>query len=132
MSFTLRSVKVPPNSVSLDEVRHRVFDFFRAACRSIPTIMDIYNLQDVVAPSHLRSVVAAEIRKHASVTNPKVIDMLLFKAMEELNNITEHAKQRHHIIGQYVVGREGLMQDTGTKDQGASNFLKDFYKTNYF
>ena len=62
----------------------------------------------------------------------QVIDMLLFKAMEELNNITEHAKQRHHIIGQYVVGREGLMQDTGTKDRCASNFLKDFYKTNYF
>lgn len=62
----------------------------------------------------------------------QVIDMLLFKAMEELNNITEHAKQRHHIIGQYVVGREGLLQDTGTKDQGASDFLKEFYKTNYF
>ncbi|PQQ10441.1 NADH dehydrogenase [Prunus yedoensis var. nudiflora] len=103
MSFIQRAVKVPPNSVSLEEARHRVFDFFRAACRSIPTIMEIYNLDDVVAPSHLRSVVASEIRKHSSVTNPKVIDMLLFKAMEELNNITEHAKQRHHIIGQYVL-----------------------------
>lgn len=58
--------------------------------------------------------------------------MLLFKAMEELNNITEHAKQRHHIIGQYVVGHHGLVQDLGTKDQGASGFLKDFYKSNYF
>lgn len=62
----------------------------------------------------------------------QVIDMLIFKAMEELNNITEHAKQRHHIIGQYVVGHQGLVQDSGTKDQGASGFLKDFYKSNYF
>ncbi|KAL0289298.1 UNVERIFIED_CONTAM: NADH dehydrogenase [ubiquinone] 1 alpha subcomplex subunit [Sesamum calycinum] len=45
-----------------------------------------------------------------------VIDMLLFKGTEELSNIVEHAKQRHHIIGQYVVGRQGL--DVGTKDQG--------------
>lgn len=52
--------------------------------------------------------------------------------MEELGNITEHAKQRHHIIGQYVVGREGLVQDFGAKDQGRSNFLKNFYKSNYF
>lgn len=52
--------------------------------------------------------------------------------MEELGNITEHAKQRHHIIGQYVVGSEGLVQDLGTKDQGISNFLKNFYKSNYF
>ncbi|KAL5825712.1 hypothetical protein ACOSQ3_021775 [Xanthoceras sorbifolium] len=28
--------------------------------------------------------------------------MLFFKGMEELNNILEHAKQRHHMIGQYV------------------------------
>lgn len=58
--------------------------------------------------------------------------MLLFKAMEELNNVVEHAKQRHHLIGQYVVGRDGLIKDVGTKDQGASEFLKHFYKTNYF
>ncbi|CAK9133641.1 unnamed protein product [Ilex paraguariensis] len=71
MAFTLRSVKVPPNSVTLEEARHRTFDFFRSACRSIPTIMEIYNLDDVVAPSHLRSTIAAEIRKNAHVNNPK-------------------------------------------------------------
>lgn len=58
--------------------------------------------------------------------------MLLFKGMEELNNVLEHAKQRHHLIGQYVVGRQGLVQDLGTKDQGISNFLKNFYNGNYF
>ena len=65
------------------------------------------------------------------IINLQVIDMLLFKAMEELNNIMEHAKQWHHIIGQYVVGRQGLVQDLGTKDQGISNFLKKFYNSNY-
>lgn len=57
--------------------------------------------------------------------------MLLFKGTEELNNVLEHAKQRHHLIGQYVVG-QGLIQDLGTKDQGVSNFLKNFYTSNYF
>lgn len=66
------------------------------------------------------------------IINLQVIDMLLFKAMEELGNIAEHAKQRHHIIGQYVVGRQGLVQDLGTKDQGNSDFLKNFYNTNYW
>ncbi|GMI80399.1 hypothetical protein like AT3G12260 [Hibiscus trionum] len=130
MAFTLRSVKVPPNSASLEEARGRVFDFFRQACRSIPTIMDIYNLDDVATKSQLRSIIAVEIRKNTHVTNPKVIDMLLFKGMEELNNIVEHAKQRHHIIGQYVLGR--CAQDLDTKDEGASDFLKNFYKSNYF
>ncbi|KAJ9190543.1 hypothetical protein P3X46_001730 [Hevea brasiliensis] len=132
MSFTLRSVKVPPNSASLEEARARVFDFFRTACRSIPQIVEIYNLQDVVTVSQLRSTIASEIRKNSNITNPKVIDLLLFKGTEELSNITEHAKQRHHLIGQYVVGQQGLVQDLDTKDQGISEFLKNFYKSNYF
>ncbi|XP_076951739.1 NADH dehydrogenase [ubiquinone] 1 alpha subcomplex subunit 6-like [Bidens hawaiensis] len=134
MAFAMR-VKVAPNSANLQEARHRTFDFFRAACRSIPSIMDIYNLYDVVSPSQLRSTIAAEIRKNAHITNPNfisVIDMLLFKAIEELSNVTEHAKQRHHIIGQYVVGNQGLVQDAANKDENVSNFLKNFYKTNYF
>ncbi|KAJ8774144.1 hypothetical protein K2173_009575 [Erythroxylum novogranatense] len=132
MAFRLTGLKVSPNSATLEEARARVFDFFKAACRSIPSIMEIYNLHDVVTESQLRSSVASEIRKHAQVSNPKVIDLLLFKGMEELGNITEHAKQRHHIIGQYVVGGQGLVQDLSAKDQGNSDFLKKFYNSNYF
>ncbi|XP_028784307.1 NADH dehydrogenase [ubiquinone] 1 alpha subcomplex subunit 6 [Neltuma alba] len=132
MANVLKSVKVPPNSVNLEEARQRVFDFFRTACRSIPTIMEVYNLSEVVTPSQLRSTVSSEIRKNSHVTNPKVIDLMLFKAMEELKDIVDHAKQRHHIIGLYVVGKQGLVQDLGTKDQGISPFLKNFYKSNYF
>ncbi|XP_075645950.1 NADH dehydrogenase [ubiquinone] 1 alpha subcomplex subunit 6 [Castanea sativa] len=132
MSFTRRAVKVPPNSASLEEARHRVIDFFRTACRSIPSIIDIYNLDEVATVSELRSSVAAQIRKNSHITNIKVIDMLLLKGVEEFNNIVEHAKQRHHIIGQYVVGQKGLVLDSGTKDQGDSNFLKNFYNSNYF
>ncbi|XP_054793603.1 NADH dehydrogenase [ubiquinone] 1 alpha subcomplex subunit 6-like [Prosopis cineraria] len=132
MANVLKSVKVPPNSVNLEEARNRVFDFFRTACRSIPTIMEVYNLNEAVSPSQLRSTVASEIRKNSHITNPKVIDMMVFKAMEELKDIVDHAKQRHHIIGQYVVGKQGLVQDSGVKDQGISPFLKNFYKSNYF
>ncbi|KAF5182950.1 NADH dehydrogenase [ubiquinone] 1 alpha subcomplex subunit [Thalictrum thalictroides] len=130
MSFIARAIQVPPNSATLEEARKRTFSFFKQACRSIPTVMEIYNLDDVCTISHLRSTISAEIRKNAHITNPKVIDMLLFKAMEELNNVVEHAKQRHHIIGQYVVGK-GLVQDRGTGDQDISGFLKNFYTSNY-
>jgi hypothetical protein len=72
MAFTMRAVKVPPNSASLEEARHRVFDFFKQACRSIPTIMEIYNLEDVVTPTQLRSSIAQQIRWNQEITNPKV------------------------------------------------------------
>ncbi|XP_043718503.1 NADH dehydrogenase [ubiquinone] 1 alpha subcomplex subunit 6 [Telopea speciosissima] len=130
MSF--RGVKVPPNSATLQEAKGRVLDFFREACRSIPTIMDIYYLDDVATKAQLRSTVSSEIRKNAHVKDPKVIDMLLFKAMEDLGNIVQHAKQRHHIIGKYVIGHEGLIQDRSSKDPGSSDFLKKFYTSNYF
>ncbi|KAJ1413485.1 hypothetical protein SESBI_19561 [Sesbania bispinosa] len=133
MANALRNVKVPPNSVSLEEARQRVFDFFRTACRSLPAIMEIYNIYDVATVSQLRSTIASEIRKNSHITNPKVIDMLLFKGMEELKNVVDHSKQRHHIVGQYVVGRQGLVQqEAGSKDQGISTFLKNFYDSNYF
>lgn len=72
MASTLKYVRVPPNSANLVEARKRVFEFFKTACRSIPTIMDIYILDEVVKPSELRSTVASEIRKNAHVTEPKV------------------------------------------------------------
>ncbi|RWR75936.1 NADH dehydrogenase ubiquinone 1 alpha subcomplex subunit 6 [Cinnamomum micranthum f. kanehirae] len=71
MAFTMRAVKVPPNSVNLEEARTRTFQFFKAACRSIPTVMDIYNLHDVATVSQLRSTIASEIRKNAHINNPK-------------------------------------------------------------
>ncbi|XP_010932910.1 NADH dehydrogenase [ubiquinone] 1 alpha subcomplex subunit 6 [Elaeis guineensis] len=132
MAFSLRGVRVPPNSASVEEARRRTLDFFKSACRSIPAIMETYNLYDVVTPSQLRSTISSEIRKNAHITNPKVIDVLLFKGMEELGNIVEHAKQRHHVLGQYVLGRGGLVQDLGPKDEGISEFLKQFYASNYF
>ncbi|KAJ3698125.1 hypothetical protein LUZ61_001830 [Rhynchospora tenuis] len=132
MAFTMRAVKVPPSSASLEEARHRVFDFFKLACRSLPKVMDIYNLDDVVTISQLRSSISAQIRKNAHITNPKVIDMLLLKGEEELSNIVEHAKQRHHIIGQYVVEQSGPHGEGSTKDPSTSQFLNNFYTSNYF
>lgn len=78
MAFTVRGLKVPPNSASLEEARNRVFDFFRSACRSLPAIMDIYNLDDVTTVSQLRSTIASEIRKNSHVTDPKVFPFLQF------------------------------------------------------
>ncbi|KAI4384614.1 hypothetical protein MLD38_002740 [Melastoma candidum] len=72
MSFTMRAAKVPPNSASLDEAKNRVFDLFRTACRSLPSVMEIYNLDDVVTISQLRSAISSEIRRNSHVTNPKV------------------------------------------------------------
>lgn len=73
MANALRNAKVLPNSASMEEARQRVFDFFRTACRSLPSVMEIYNLYDVTSVTQLRSTIASEIRKNIHVRDPKVI-----------------------------------------------------------
>lgn len=121
------------SSLSLEEAKKSALHFFRQVCRSLPRIMDIYNLHDVTTTSQLRSAVAAQFRKHADVSNPKVIDMLIFKGEEDLRNYIDHSKQRHHILGQFVIGQEGLIpSNIGFIDRGDSEFLRKFYDSNNF
>lgn len=72
MASVLRNVKVLPNSASVEEARQRVFEFFRVACRSLPSVMEIYNLYDVTSVAQLRSTIASEIRKNINLSDPKV------------------------------------------------------------
>lgn len=68
----LRVTKTGSGSKSLEEAHHRATDFFREACRALPSIMDRYNLYEVITLSELRRKIATEFRKHAHNTNPKV------------------------------------------------------------
>ncbi|KAK3204872.1 hypothetical protein Dsin_018918 [Dipteronia sinensis] len=77
MAFRLRSVKLPPNSVSLEEARSRVFDLFRSSRRSIhDATVDVHNLHDVVSKFQFRSTIAAEIRKNSHFTESKLATVL--------------------------------------------------------
>ncbi len=63
----------------------------------------------------------------------QVVDMLVFKGQEELQYCVDHSKQRHHLLGQYIIGKEGLAGDVhklGETDHGESEFLKNFYRGN--
>lgn len=85
----LRNVKVLPNSANMEEARHRVFEFFRTACRLLPSVMEIYNLYDVVSVSELRSSVASQIRNNIHVTDPKVFSIfyLFYFGLERFLNL---------------------------------------------
>ena len=68
----LRVTKTGAGSSSLKQAQQRATDFFREACRALPSIMDRYNLYEVITLSELRSKISAEFRKHHHNTNPKV------------------------------------------------------------
>ena len=70
----IRMVKTGSGSASVEEARSRALDFFREVCRNMPNMMERYNLYEVITPSEMRDKVAADFRKHADTTNPKVQD----------------------------------------------------------
>ncbi|KDD76341.1 hypothetical protein H632_c261p0 [Helicosporidium sp. ATCC 50920] len=41
-------------------------------------------------------------RENAKVTDPKAINMLIYKGREELEMVLMQHKQRHHLIDKYV------------------------------
>eukprot|EP00244_Chara_vulgaris_P012818 TRINITY_DN6945_c0_g1_i4.p1 TRINITY_DN6945_c0_g1~~TRINITY_DN6945_c0_g1_i4.p1 ORF type:complete len:137 (-),score=29.13 TRINITY_DN6945_c0_g1_i4:921-1331(-) len=133
----LRANLTGAGSASLPEAKQRALEFFREVCRQLPAVMNRYNLHEVVTLGELRSKVAAEFRKHSRVTNPKVVDMLVYKGSEELSNVMIQAKQRHHILSQYVVGPQGTVETKTLGkvpggQEGQSEFLKMFYESNNF
>lgn len=120
-----------------------------------------YNLDEIIALDELRSKVAGEWRKHSEVTNPKVfsknsspkgfiaihshqvlfsqvIDLLVFKGQEELENLVSHSKQRHHVISRWIVGQGDASTRIGQLNHRAgvvsssedSDFLRKFYESN--
>eukprot|EP00887_Chlorella_sp_A99_P002486 scaffold10.g2486.t1 len=77
--------------------------FFREISRCIPTVVRQYKLEELATVPELRSNVATIFRKYADVTNPQVVDMLIYKGREELEI---------------------------KKPTGNSTFLDAFYKSN--
>lgn len=77
-------------------------------------------------------------RRQATSTNPKVVDMQIYRAREELMNYSSQSKQRHHVISRWVVGPQGQVPSAARKaiqpgilPKGhESPFLLDFYQGN--
>jgi NADH dehydrogenase (ubiquinone) 1 alpha subcomplex subunit 6 len=80
----LRNLPTGLGSASFEEARGRSVEFFRVVCRSLPKLMDLYNLHDVTTLAELRGKTAQLFRKHAGVTNAKVGCCTLSVRLHEL------------------------------------------------
>jgi NADH dehydrogenase (ubiquinone) 1 alpha subcomplex subunit 6 len=111
----------PPNSSP-----HPLFK--TQVCRCLPTILKMYNIQELTTVPKLRSHIATMFRQNAQVKSPEAINLLIFKGGEELEMIIKRHKQRHHIIDRYI---HNPAADKVDKPTGMSKFLEDFYRSNY-
>ncbi|KAK9868478.1 hypothetical protein WJX84_011878 [Apatococcus fuscideae] len=103
-------------------------DFFREVCRLLPWTVNNYKLNELITVKELRSNVHALFKQNAHVTNPGVIDVMIYKGREELEMVNLQHKQRHHLITEYVARPQELKRQLASNPQGSrSKFLEGFY-----
>lgn len=84
-------------SASLDEASNKTKAAYRKAIRDIPDMRRNFTIME--DKSYLTAVIRDNFERHRNVTDPKIVDMLVFKALQELREIREQWKSRHHVYG---------------------------------
>ena len=69
---------------------------YRKMCQDVPTVVSIYDLPLTVA--EVRHLVGLHFRRNETVTDPRLIEMLLAKAEMELEETRNQWKQRPHLM----------------------------------
>ena len=66
------------------------------------------------------------------LADPRVVDVLIYKGREELESIVLQHKQRHHLVGAYVLGPRAMRKASRVAAEGVaggrSAFLDAFLK----
>mmetsp|Transcript_12074 Transcript_12074/g.44079 ORF Transcript_12074/g.44079 Transcript_12074/m.44079 type:complete len:108 (+) Transcript_12074:242-565(+) len=97
--------------------------FLRECGRMVKQIHAMYSLEELVTVQELRSRVSSAIRKNKDITDPQVVEILCIKGREELANILNRWKNRHHVITTYCA------KPTQRTGQGASSeFMEKFLR----
>ena len=101
-------------------------------CRFVPWAVKNYRLEDMTTPAELRGNVAALFKARPPIADPRVVDVLIYKGREELESIVLQHKQRHHLVGEYVLGpraaRKAARVAAAGVAGGRSAFLDAFLK----
>ncbi|CAL8470317.1 g9859 [Coccomyxa elongata] len=104
----------------------KVKDFFREVSRLLPWTMKNYKLDEITTLADLRKNVALLFRQNAHIKDPKVVNILIYKGREELESVALQHKQRHHLIGQFVIAPSEMRAEMHKK-RDISPFLLRFY-----
>lgn len=82
-------------SGSLEEASAKAVATYRDILRGIPDMRE--NFTVIETEAYCRRVVRHMFDRHAGLSDPKVVDMLVFKARQEAGEIRQQWKSRYHV-----------------------------------
>ncbi|KAF9791852.1 hypothetical protein BJ322DRAFT_10 [Thelephora terrestris] len=113
-----RLARATTTSSNPTEARQRVISLYRNWYRSAPEICSLYALN--VSPTYLRHVIRQKFERNRSVTDPKIIDILIAKERMEYQETMNCWKMNDQLLGLFIHPDGGKPVD-GT-------FLQRFYQ----
>lgn len=110
-------------STDMKEASGKAVAAYRIALRDISAMRRNFTIME--DEDYVTSVIRDNFEKHRGVTDPKIIDMLVFKALQELREIREQWKSRYHVYSYIQRYTEKLLrqelalkiQSTDTSDR---------------
>ena len=74
----------------------RVVQMYRQMCRDVPKVLIMYGLEH--SAPEVRRAVLLQFRKHAHVTEPRILESLLARAAMEREETVNQWKQKGHLL----------------------------------
>lgn len=100
-------------SSDLAEASAKAVAAYRTALRDVPSMRKNFTiLEDKI---FLTACIRDLFERHADVTDPKIVDMLVFKAIQELREISEQWKSRHHVYGYIHAYMEKVLKEEAAR-----------------
>mmetsp|Transcript_17802 Transcript_17802/g.28819 ORF Transcript_17802/g.28819 Transcript_17802/m.28819 type:complete len:118 (+) Transcript_17802:82-435(+) len=104
--------------------RARVVDLYKRCIQEIPRIITIFDLDHT--EKQLRHDVRRLFNKNQGVTDPRVIDRLIWEGESHLEETVHVWKQKTHLLR--LLGYDKEVEPVLKQYQDESPFLKNFYE----
>ena len=92
----LRPVSAAVAAAARGAQSRRVVALFRALCRDVPKVLIMDGLEH--SAPEVRRAVLLQFRKHAHVTEPRILESLLARAAMEREETVNQWKQKGHLL----------------------------------
>jgi NADH dehydrogenase (ubiquinone) 1 alpha subcomplex subunit 6 len=109
-------------SATLEEAQAKVRALYRGFLRQIPQMRIDFALAEDY--NTLKEVIRDQFERNSDIRDPQVLDILIFRGKQELNEIIAQWKSRHHIL-QYVRQFEERLHQQGRTLAGRKALTAD-------